>query len=491
MFRKLRVKFIAITMAMVAVVMAFAFAAACFSEYQRSSTVVQTALSDAIDNAGSADGKQGRNGQAPWDRSSSASSSDSGSSSSADAGQAETGENADAQSAWQFGQRVDGQNWMQVQEDGTIVEVEPTTQSDEEIVPPMIGRRDGGQRALSSLVPVVVFEIEPDGLMHMVPQVTSASISQDVLMQATQELVNGGDGSGVLGDLELHYLKRGVDNRTFMAFADTSYTDSWKSLAFMLVVSGIVTLALFFVVCLFYSRWALRPVREAWDSQRQFVADASHDLKTPLTVILANASILLKHPERTIAHESQWVESTQHEAEEMQQLVNEMLELAQIEAGEQVSIAKERLDFSDIVDGETLMFDSVALERMCSFECDIEDGLVVLGDEMRVKKMVSTLLENAFKYVDDGGTVSVALKQAGKYAKLTIRNTGSVIPPEDLSHVFDRFYRTDKARTSGAGGFGLGLAIARGVALQSGGDITCESNDRIGTEFTVTLPVAS
>ena len=103
--------------------------------------------------------------------------------------------------------------------------------------------------------------------------------------------------------------------------------------------------------------------------------------------------------------------------------------------------------------------------------------------------MVATLVENAFKYVNDGGRIDVTLKRSGKMAVLVIRNTGATISAEDLPHIFDRFYRTDKARTSGAGGFGLGLAIAREIALQHGGDITCTSSDVQGTTFTATLPV--
>ena len=278
-----------------------------------------------------------------------------------------------------------------------------------------------------------------------------------------------------------------------MAFADTSLTDNWKSLALTLAVAALATLAVFFVLSLLLSKWVLRPVQEAWDSQRQFVADASHDLKTPLTVILANTSILLKHPERSIASESQWIESTQIEANHMQGLVNEMLELAQVEAGSSAGLGAthEKLDLSDLAEGATLLFDSMALEQGCAFDTDVEAGIAVSGDEKQLHKMVSTLLENAFKYVDAGGTVTVRLAKSGRNAQLTVRNTGSVISEADLPHIFDRFYRTDKARTSGAGGFGLGLAIAREIARAHGGDITCTSSEAEGTAFAVTLPLAS
>ena len=367
----------------------------------------------------------------------------------------------------------------------------PPDADSRQFMPPEIGNRRGQKRASASIVPVAVYKVESDGSLSVVPEVTSAAIASDVLEDATGELASAGDGFGTLPSIELHYLRTTtVNGDTFLAFADTSYTDSWKSLALMLVLVGLGTMVVFFVISLFYSKWALRPVREAWDSQRQFVADASHDLKTPLTVILANAAILLKHPDHLIASESQWIESTQVEAENMQGLVNEMLELAQVEDAQNRELVRNPIDLSDLLDGETLLFDSVALEQNCLFNCEIEEGITILGDEKQVTKMVATLIENAFKYVDEGGTVDITLRKTGKNAQIAIRNTGSTISEEDLPHIFDRFYRTDKARTSGAGGFGLGLAISREIAVQHGGDITCTSSEAQGTTFTVKLPVA-
>ena len=171
----------------------------------------------------------------------------------------------------------------------------------------------------------------------------------------------------------------------------------------------------------------------------------------------------------------------------MQGLVNEMLELAQVES--RSSIQHEQLDYSDLVDGLVLQFESVAFERGCTLESDIAENLRVNGDSQRLRKMVSTLIENALKYVDDGGEVTVSLSSAGGVSTLAIRNTGSTIASEDLPHIFDRFYRTDKARTSGTGGYGLGLAIAREIAREHEGDITCTSSPSTGTTFTVTLPI--
>ena len=458
MFKKLRIQFISVVMASVAIVLAIVFSGICISEYQRVTSNVNQAMSSSIDRTieslehqASTSGYWGN-----WRNGADSSSSSSG--------------NPDGEMSGQpNGAKGRGNN---EKGDGNFM-----------------GPRIGGHGEPRSMVPVAVYTYTEATTLTIASGFTTASIDSDVLQTASTRLATLNDGTGTFPDLGLHYEKRTVDTTTYVAFADTTTTDSWKPLAITLVIAGLAILAVFFFISLALSKWALKPVKEAWESQRQFVADASHDLKTPLTVILANASILLKHPEHSIASESQWIESTQIEAEHMQGLVNEMLELAQVEAGqEKQTVAHEPIDFSDLVDGETLLFDSVALERNCQFECSVDPDVRVMGNEQQLNKMTSTLVENAFKYVENNGVIEIGLHKVGKNAVLTVRNSGSTISENDLPHIFDRFYRTDKARTSGAGGFGLGLAIAREIARSHGGDITCASTVEEGTTFTVTLP---
>ena len=446
MLKKLRIKFVAIVMASVAVVLAIVFTGICISEYQRSMSSVEEALSSAIDRAS----EEALGPRSPFDE-------------------------LDV-----FSEGVQ-QGWRRDLESGGSAQAGNGGRG--QMGGPQIGGRRGEE---GSLVPVAVYSIEETGTLSVLWNFTTASIDEEVLESAADVVANAEDGSGELAAQGLLFQKRTVEDATYVAFADASSTTSWQSLAFTLGIAGLLTLAVFFVIALMLSKWALRPVEEAWTMQRQFVADASHELKTPLTVVLANTSILLKHPESSIASQSQWIESTQVEAESMQGLVNEMLELAQVES--RANVAHEPLDFSDMVAGQTLQFESVAFERGCRFEESIAEGVTVDGDATRLRKMTSTLIENALKYVDDGGLVEVRLSSAGGTATLSIRNTGSTISAEDLPHIFDRFYRTDKARTSGTGGYGLGLAIAREVAREHDGDITCASGAD-GTTFTVTLPV--
>ena len=428
MLKKLRIKFIALNMATVAVVLAVVFTAICAISYQQSVARVHETLDAAVSHVGDASGGPIEGG--------------------APLGQA------------------------------------PADGDREGSTPPEIGGKRGGS---DPTIPVAVFSVGDDGALTAVERRTTASIADDVLAQAAEALADQPEGFGNLDSLGLFYEKRTVSGTAYLAFVDMSAASGWQSLALTLTGVGVVALAAFFVISMFFSRWALRPVDQAWRQQRQFVADASHDLKTPLTVILANTSILLEHPERSIASESQWVESTQHEAEQMQGLVGDLLLLAQVDEGT-ATPAIERIDLADLVEGELLQFESVAFERSIDLNSKLDESVAVHGNAMRLRKLVGTLLDNACKYADDGGSVNVALRQSARRVELAVHNTGFAIAPEDLPHVFDRFYRADKARTRDDSGHGLGLAIAHAIAEEHGGTLAVASDDTHGTTFTLTLP---
>ena len=465
MLKKLRIKFIALNMATVAVVLAVIFSAICVINYQQSVASVHEAMSNAIAfmesksrlmTEGDAQGQEGAREQ--------------------DAGDPGQGQGQDAGDPDDQADRSREEEEDDGARHGT---------------PPQIG---GGPAGSGPHVPVAVYRILKNGNYALAGSAASASIADDVLEKAISQLADAPDGSGELSELGLFYEKRTSDTGIErVAFADVSSTSGWQTLALTLAGVGVVALAIFFVISVFFSRWALRPVKRAWEQQRQFVADASHELKTPLTVILANTSILMSHPERTIASQSQWVESTQAEGERMQGLVADLLLLARLDAEETdivKSKPKERIDLSNLVEGELLQFESVAFERNIELESDVDEGIAVQGSIERLRRLVTTLLDNACKYAGDNGKVRVELHAQDGGARFFVHNTGSLISAEDLQHVFDRFYRADKARTSGAGGFGLGLSIAKEVAEEHGGTITAKSSDEEGTTFTATLPIA-
>ena len=291
---------------------------------------------------------------------------------------------------------------------------------------------------------------------------------------------------GHLDDDDLYYGVRNTGHNAKVAFISGSYVaESLSDLAGLLIAVSAVVWAVFLVISVLLARWVVRPAERAWNQQSQFVADASHELKTPLAVMMANNSILLSNADKTIESQRRWVDSNQAEARQMLALVNDMLFLARPENAER-KIVRESVDFSAIVERNALQFEAVCFERDIQLEDDVTPGIHVLGDASRLQRLASTLIDNACKYADHH--VSVRLSVAGKQLHYVVTNDGAVIPVEDLPHVFDRFYRVDKARVRSEGGVGLGLAIAQEVAHEHGGSITVKSDAESGTVFTASLP---
>lgn len=349
-----------------------------------------------------------------------------------------------------------------------------------------------GRGEESPAIPVAVYRLSQDGsLTAAFPEQSIISVDESTIESAAQTIAQAADGTDVLSDYGLVYMKRSMKDGTYVTFADSSLVERWESLAASLALAGAGALTVLFAINVFFARWALRPVEEAWKKQRQFVADASHELKTPLTVILANSSILEKHPETPLRENMQWLESTREEAVRMQELVSDMLSLAQAESTETYEFA--RTNLSSIVSKEALQFESVAFERNVTIEDDIAEGMHVQGSTRALEKLVGTLIDNACKYAAEASSVTVRLSRQGKKAVLSVRNLGNPIPQESIEHVFDRFYRADKARThDDSRSFGLGLAIAREITESEshGGSIEVKSSAEDGTVFTVVLPLS-
>lgn len=343
----------------------------------------------------------------------------------------------------------------------------------------------GGPGNSPLLVPTfcVIFKGEETVLVD-----NNADISRETLTAAL-EATKGSSDSGFIPSLGLCYLRshRGGEHR--IAFADISW--GWVHLrqhALTALLIGALALMGFFLVSLFLARWALRPVERSWMQQQQFIADASHELKTPLTVMLADADILLAHPEETIASRSKWVGYIREEAERMKELVENMLFLARGDSDPRdftpVPVAMADLCWSCL-----LSFEPVAFERGAELTEEGMEKLTVSGDPDQLRRLVTILLDNACKYCGTGGSASLSLRRQGDRAVLTVCNTGEPIPAEALPHLFERFYRVDSSRDRASGGYGLGLSIAAAIVRRHRGRIGAESSAEKGTRFTVTLPL--
>ena len=316
------------------------------------------------------------------------------------------------------------------------------------------------------------------------------TISESALEEAISQVLGSNQMEGTLSNPRLRFL---VDTTSTeeqrIAFADWSWEiENLMSLAVTSLLMGIGALFCFFLVSLFLSNMALRPVSKAWEQQRQFVADASHELKTPLTVILANAGILLSHPEDTVAQQQKWITFIQDEAVQMRSLVEDLLFLARNDAARQ-PVQFSQLSMSELTTSCALLFESVAFEAGIVLESDIPPDLTIQGDEGQLRRLVIILLDNAVKYAGDHGKVTLTLSRLQEKLRLSVVNSGPPIPPEHLPHLFERFYRADSSRSREQGGYGLGLSIAQAIVQAHGGRITVTSSAQSGACFPALLPI--
>lgn len=300
-------------------------------------------------------------------------------------------------------------------------------------------------------------------------------------------LINDNDAGTITAvDTNLRYFRQYTVTGTKIAFMDRRVElSTLSSLVITSVLVGTGSLGVFFLISLFLGKWALRPVEKAWEQQRQFVADASHELKTPLTVILANAGIVLSHRQSKVQDQAKWIEYIQTEATRMNTLVDNLLLLARTDDAKS-NIILSRLNLSDRIYGALLPFEPVAFEQNKNLIANIDPNLYVKGDENKLNQLLVILLDNAIKYSDEQGTITVSLTETKeRKVVLSVTNTGTPIPQDQIEHIFDRFYRVDESRSREQGGYGLGLAIAQSIAQRHNAVIDVQSSPAFGTTFSV------
>ncbi|MGM9611974.1 MAG: sensor histidine kinase [Butyricicoccus sp.] len=351
---------------------------------------------------------------------------------------------------------------------------------------PLIGKPMEDGRVVEH-VPVFSVLLDAEGGIRQIDGREDISITDQTIESAVTQAQQSAPAEGTLADMSLRYLRQDTPDGIKIAFADISHERTgMRSMFLISLLTFVLSLAAFFLISLFLARQTLRPVEEAWAQQRRFVADASHELKTPITVILANLGVLLAHPDELIRDNRQWVDNSREEAVRMKGLVEDMLFLARSNV-DQTPMVTERVNLSDLLWSSLLSFEPVAFEQGVELHSTVEPEIFVQGAAGQLQQLFAVLLDNAVKYAGEHGKVWVNLRKKDGKTVLTVRNTGDPIPPDSLAHVFDRFYRVDEARTRERGGYGLGLAIAQRIAEGHGGRITAESSRENGTVFTVIL----
>lgn len=247
-----------------------------------------------------------------------------------------------------------------------------------------------------------------------------------------------------------------------------------------------ISFFVFFAISVLLSTWILKPVEKSWQQQNRFVSDASHELRTPITVILANLNILSSKKDDLIKTQYQWIDNTKEEANRMKQLVDELLFLARSDDS-QNKLVFSKIDLSELLLSRILSFEALAFEKGIRLDYDISDDLNIIGHEGNVKQLISILLDNAMKYCGDKGSVYLKAFSLKDRTYVLVKNSGDLIDAEDLKHIFERFYRTDKSRSRTEGGYGLGLAIAKTIVDNMYGKISVLSDKENGTVFKLEL----
>ena len=262
-----------------------------------------------------------------------------------------------------------------------------------------------------------------------------------------------------------------------------------RNLCLILILVGLFALTAAFLISLFSANRSIRPVEESYNRQKQFVADASHELKTPLTTINTNVDVLLSHPESTIGDERKWLDYIKTESERMTKLTNDLLYLAKLDHNDG-EVMMSRVSFSEAAESVILLMEAVIFENDVNLTYDITPDLYVNGSLEQLKQLVMILLDNAVKYTPKSGDIKITLTRDSSDAVFTILITGEGISDEAQKQIFERFYREDKSRARESGGYGLGLAIARAIVTACKGSIGVESKKNEYTKFMVKIPMA-
>ena len=302
--------------------------------------------------------------------------------------------------------------------------------------------------------------------------------SDSDLEELAKDIIKSNKTNGTQNNLA--YYKTDKDGYTLVAFKDnTVINESAMTLFRYTLLFGGLALVVFFFLSVYLAKKIVNPLEESYQKQKQFISDAGHELKTPVSVVSANAELLSRE-----LGDNQWLQNIQYENERMGMLVGQLLDLARTE---DTTPQMEHINLSRLVDGEALPFESVAFEKGLVLNTNITSNIGVVGNSTQLKQIVSILLDNAIRHSKGGGEVWLTLTKEHGFAKLSVINKGDEIPEEQRTKIFERFYRVDTARNSEDKHYGLGLAIAKAIATSHKGHIEVGCFNGF-VEFRVQIP---
>lgn len=285
--------------------------------------------------------------------------------------------------------------------------------------------------------------------------------NNDKLTQIAKSILDEKKYSGRTSNLS--YVVKDKNGYTLVAFMDNTVSEAGlrTMLRYVLIV-GFASIIGILLISFPLSKRIIKPLEENNRKQKQFISDASHELKTPVAIIGTNTELL----SREIGN-NEWLENIKYENERMGVLIKQLLDLSH---AEDVIVSMENINFSRIILGEILAFESFAFEKEKEFIIDIDEDVYIIGNQIQLKQLVSIILDNAIRH-SSGKNININLKRKNNTIELNLINDSNEIPQEKLNHIFDRFYRVDEVRNSEDLHYGIGLSIAKAIVEKHGGNI--------------------
>lgn len=296
-----------------------------------------------------------------------------------------------------------------------------------------------------------------------------AAVDTATAIDYAQTVFRAGLSRGFSDDYR--FISYTVGTETHMIFLDYGREmSSFRTFLFTSVCVSTGGLLAVLLLLIFLSGRIVKPFSQSYEKQKQFITDAGHELKTPLTIIDADTEVLAMD-----IGENEWLHDIQNQTKRLAQLTNDLILLSRMEEQPQT----EQIEFpvSDLVEEAAAAFQALAKAQGKQLSCHIQPMLSMVGDEKAIRQLVSILLDNAIKYSDSGGRIELTLEKQKNMIRLSVFNTARSVPRESLPRLFDRFYRTDQSRNSRTGGYGLGLSIASAVVSAHKGKIWATTQD--------------
>lgn len=347
---------------------------------------------------------------------------------------------------------------------------------------PAFGRRGGiGELAYQSRFFTASFD---EGGLSRLNLESLVSLTEEEAAALAQSVYASGRERGFSG--EYRYRRASCDGEILLLFLNCERElATFRGFLYASIgVSLAGTLAVFLLLLPLSGR-IVRPIAESYAKQKRFITDAGHELKTPITIIRADAEVL----QSELDGENEWLADIRKQTQRLAELTADLIYLSRMEE-ENAALQMQPLSLSELVDETAQSFQALARSKGKRFSASVASGLRVSGDEKALAKLVSILLDNAMKYSPEGGTVELTLEQSGRSARLSVKNSTAPMEKGNADRLFERFTREDRSRSSESGGFGLGLAIAKAVTEAHRGRIRAESEDGLSLTVTAELPLA-